>query len=210
MTVSKADDRYLPELNPKNDIRITRLSKTLNCSALLVQETWHGLKLDEFEDSQDLSGLREAASIYLSAAKHSKQLSDLLEGLPESEIERIAVGHDNLVQSSINSIKELTTELETLHAHRKSVVARNPSRGSKDPRADALAELVAVIFESEGRPVTFGHMKGEPSTHFCKAVRDVIKVCENQIKLSMFVTRFVTDHQNSTGKTLGKPLVFYS
>ena len=30
---------------------------------------------------------------------------------------------------------------------------------------------------------------------------------KNQIKLSVFVTRFVTVHQNSTGKTLGKLLV---
>ena len=33
---------------------------------------------------------------------------------------------------------------------------------------------------------------------------------KNQIKLSVFVTRFVTVHQNSTGKTLGKPVVLDS
>ena len=203
MTISKADDRYLPELNPKNDIRITRLSKTLNCSASLVQETWQMLGIDSFDDPHELSSVQEAADIYLSAGKHAARLSEMLSSLSEAEVERLTVERNDVVKSSIVSARTLSEELLALHAQRKSVIDRNPRRGGSDPRADKLAELVALIFEHQGRKVTFGLTDAEPSTHFCKSVRDVLVICESK-RFQKGQTVYVTDWRQPSRKAFLK------
>ena len=90
-----------------------------------------------------------------------------------------------------------------LHAQRKSVIDRNPRRGGSDPRADKLAELVALIFEHQGRKVTFGLTDAEPSTHFCKSVRDVIVICESK-RFQKGQAVYLTDWRQPARKAFDK------
>jgi len=159
---------------------IKRLSAALDCEADLIEEVWNSLNLDQFDDPADLNDIRDVAASYESAIKHVKRLIKLLEGLPVSEKERLLVERNDLIKTSIETLKDLNDELVSLHHHRQSVLDRNPSAGGQDPRADLLAEMVAVIFERTNRKVAFGVLRGEPSTHFCKAVRDVLLICDNK------------------------------
>jgi hypothetical protein len=168
------------------NLRLKRISEELNCDATLAEEVWNNLNLDRFDDSADLNDIREAVASYDSAIKHLKRLIKLLEGLPVSEEDRLLVAQNDLIKASIKTLRDLNDELVSLHAHRQSVLDRNPSAGGGDPRANLLAELVAVIFEKTNRKVTFGLLDGEPSTLFCKAVRDVLLICDNKRSVEEF------------------------
>jgi hypothetical protein len=162
------------------NLRLKRISEALNCDATLAEEVWNNLNLDRFDDPADLNDIREAVASYDSAIKHLKRLIKLLEGLPVSEEDRLLVARNGLIKASIKTLRDLNDELVSLHAHRQSVLDRNPSAGGSDPRADLLAELVAVIFEKTNRKVAFGLLDKEPSTLFCKAVKDVLLICDNK------------------------------
>jgi hypothetical protein len=162
------------------NLRLKRISEALNCDATLAEEVWNNLNLDRFDDPADLNDIREAVASYDSAIKHLKRLIKLLEGLPVSEEDRLLVARNGLIKASIKTLRDLNDELVSLHAHRQSVLDRNPSAGGSDPRADLLAELVAVIFEKTNRKVAFGLLDKKPSTLFCKAVRDVLLICDNK------------------------------
>lgn len=155
-----------------------RLASALSCEASLIRDVWQELAIDYSEDPNELSDLEKAAASYISAYKHSSRLTDLLGSLSDKETERLMVEENEIVASSISMLKELSRELLDLHAHRKSVIDRNPRHGGKDPKADKLAELVAEVFEHHGRPVTFGHFDGNPTTQFCKSVQLVLEICE--------------------------------
>ena len=162
------------------NLRLKRISAALNCDVALTEEVWNDLNLDQFDDPADLNDIRDVVVSYDSAIKHVKRLIKLLEGLPVSEEERLLVARNDLIKTSIKTLRNLDDELVSLHAHRQSVLDRNPSAGGSDPRADLLAELVAVIFEKTNRKVAFGLLDKEPSTLFCKAVRDVLLICDNK------------------------------
>ena len=168
------------------NLRLKRISAALNCDVALTEEVWNDLNLDQFDDPADLNDIRDVVVSYDSAIKHVKRLIKLLEGLPVSEEERLLVARNDLIKTSIKTLRNLDDELVSLHAHRQSVLDRNPSAGGSDPRADLLAELVAVIFEKTNRKVAFGLLNKEPSTVFCKAVRDVLLICDNKRRVEEF------------------------
>lgn len=197
-------DSVQPEdMLASNDIRASIIADTLNCSPVLVKDTWQTLGIDAVDDPHDLSSVQEAADIYLSAGKHAARLSEILGSLPKEETERLMVERNELIQSSIVSARLLSEELMALHTHRQSVIDRNPRRGGLDPMADKLAELVAVIFETEGRSVGFGQTDGEPSSHFCKSVRDVIGICESK-RFQRGQTLYLTDWRQPSRKAFLK------
>jgi hypothetical protein len=168
------------DFNLIHNVRLRRLSVALDCDINLVDKVWKDLNLDRFDDPADLNDIRDAVASYDSAIKHVKRLIKLLEGLPVSEEERLLVARNDLIKTSVKTLRNLNDELVSLHAHRQSVLDRNPSAGGSDPRADLLAELVAVIFEKTNRKVAFGLLDKEPSTLFCKAVRDVLLISDNK------------------------------
>lgn len=168
------------------NLRFKRISAALNCDATLVNEVWNDLNLDRFDDPADLNDIRDAVASYDPAIKHVKRLVKLLECLPVSEEERLLVERNDLIKTSIKTLRDLDDELVSLHAHRQSVLDRNPSAGGSDPRAQLLAELVAFIFEKTNRKVAFGLLDKEPSTLFCKAVRDVLLICDNKRRVEEF------------------------
>jgi len=174
------------DLNLIHNVRLRRLSLALDCHTNLVDKVWRDLHLDRFDDPADLNDIRDAVASYDSAVKHVKRLIKLLEGLPVSEEERLLVARSDLIKTSIRTLRDLNDELVSLHAHRQSILDRNPSAGGSDPRANLLAELVAVIFEKTNRKVAFGLLDGEPSTLFCKAVRDVLLICDNKRSVEEF------------------------
>ena len=168
------------ELTPENNITFKRISSAIGCSAGVASEAWLKLGLDLLDDPNELSNVREAVSIYGSAAKHIRRVYNLLSGLPNAELERLAISQDTIITGSLESLKELSQELEVLYQHRRLVVQRNKSTGGKDPRADAIAEMVAWIFITIGKEITFGQMDDEPTTDFCRAVREVLVICDNK------------------------------
>ena len=203
MTDAPSDNSFIDDAQPENDVRLGKMADALGCTAKLIQETWQMLGIDSFDDPHELSSVQEAADIYLSAGKHAARLSEMLSSLPEAEVERLTVERNDVVKSSIVSTRTLSEELLALHAQRKSVIDRNPRRGGSDPRADKLAELVALIFEHQGRKVTFGLTDAEPSTHFCKSVRDVLVICESK-RFQKGQTVYVTDWRQPSRKAFLK------
>ena len=168
------------DLKPENDATFKRISEATGCSAETVSELWGVLGVDLLDDPNELGDIRKAVNIYGSAAKHTRQVYNLLYDLPRTELERLNVARDTIVTNSLDGLKELSQELEELYQHRNSVIERNKSTGGKDPRADAIAELVARIFIKQGKKITFGQMDEEPTTDFCRAVQEVLVICDNK------------------------------
>lgn len=168
------------DLESYNNVTFKRISEVTGCNAKTVSEIWADLGMDLLDDPSELGDIREAVSIYGSAAKHTSQVYNLLSRLPQAELERLNVARDKIVTDTLDGLKELSQELEALHQQRNSVVERNKSTGGKDPRADAIAELVAQIFIKTGKKITFGQMDDEPTTDFCRAVREVLVICDNK------------------------------
>ena len=158
-----------------SSIRAKRLTTALGCSPSLVQQVWQRLHIDINEDPNELIELKAIVKQYRSLVQSTDRISAKVDSLPDNEKDRLHVEGGQLIQK----IKDLRSELHELLEHRKSVIDRNPSVGGQDARADRLAEFVAVIFKETGRPVTFGHFEGEPTTSFGKAVREVLSICEN-------------------------------
>jgi hypothetical protein len=168
------------DLKSDNNVTFKRVSEATGCNAETVSEIWADLGMDLLDDPNELGDIREAVSIYGSAAKHTRQVYNLLSGLPRTELERLNVARDKIVTGSLDGLQELSQELEELYEQRNSVVERNKSTGGKDPRADAIAELVARIFIKTGKKITFGQMDDEPTTDFCRAVKEVLIICDNK------------------------------
>ena len=168
------------DLKPENNITFKRISSIIGCSASIASEAWLKLGLDLLDEPKELGDVREAVSIYGSAAKHAQRVYNLLSGLPHAELERLAISQDTIITGSLESLKKLSGELEELYQHRRLVVKRNKSTGGKDPRADALAEMVAWIFIKVGKEITFGQMDDEPTTDYCRAVKEVLVICDNK------------------------------
>ena len=164
------------DLVSSHDWTLLTLAKMLACSPALVHQTWQDLDLDSFEDPNELSNLNQAAKIYKSAAHALGRLDKRLNDLPVEEADRLIVEGNPILEQ----VKAAALAFEELHAHRKSVIDRNPRKGNQDARADQVAELVALIFISTNRLVTFGHAEGEPTTDFGRAVQQAIKICNNK------------------------------
>ena len=172
------------DLKPENNMTFKRIASVIGCNAGIISDAWVNLGLDALDDPNELKDLRKAVKIYGSAAKHARQVHNLLSNLPETELMRLKVSKDPSVLSFLKECKSVAEELEALYEHRSLVVERNKSVGGKDPRADALAELVATIFHKLGRSITFGQLDDKPTTDFCRAVRDVLVICDNKRKPS--------------------------
>ena len=168
------------DVSPDHNITFKRIAASIGCHTGIVSEIWADLGMDLLDDPNELGNIREAVSIYGSAAKHTRQVYNLLSSLPRTELERLNVSRDKILTGSLDGLKELSQELEELYQQRNSVIERNKSTGGKDPRADALAELVARIFIKTGKKITFGQMDDEPTTDFCRAVKEVLIICDNK------------------------------
>ena len=167
-------------LSPEHNITFRRIAGSIGCQTDIVSMIWADLGMDLLDDPKELRDVRESVSIYGSAAKHTQRVYNLLSGLPKAELERLAISQDTIIAGSLESLKELSEELEGLYQHRRSVVKRNKSNGGKDPRADAIAEMVAWIFIKMGEEITFGQMDDEPTTDYCRAVKEVLVICDNK------------------------------
>ena len=164
------------DLVSSHDRTLLTLADMLACSPALVHETWHKLGLDSFDDPNEINNLKEAEEIYRSAFKTLDRLNQRLGRLPAEEHDRLIVERNPILEQ----MKAAALAFEELHAHRKSVIDRNPRKGNQDARADQVAELVALIFTSTNRRVTFGHAEGEPTTDFGRAVKQALKICNNK------------------------------
>ena len=168
------------DLNPEHNITFKRLADSIGCNTDIISEIWANLAMDLLDDPNELGDIRDSVNIYGSAAKHTRQVYNLLSGLPRAELERLNVARDKIITGSLDGLKELSQELEELYQQRSSVVERNKSTGGKDPRADAIAELVARVFIKTGKKITFGQVDDEPTTDFCRAVQEVLVICDNK------------------------------
>ena len=164
------------DLLSTHDRTLLNLAEMLACSPALVHQTWHKLNLDLFEDPNELNNLKDALRIYKSATQTLDRLNRRLKLLPTEEHDRLIVERNPI----LDQMKAVALAFEELHAHRKSVIDRNPRKGNQDARADQVAELVALIFISTNRLVTFGHDEGEPTTDFGRAVQQALKICSNK------------------------------
>lgn len=153
------------------------LSRVLGSQAELVHSVWFELKLDNFENGNDIKQLREIVQKYEIMLGLLGKLSNVYSSFPDNEKSRLSI-EGNKVNSALNL---LTNELEELRSHRKEVIKRNPSQGGKDSRADQLAEFVAVVFERSKRPITFGHRDNAPTTDFCRSVEETLQICESHV-----------------------------
>ena len=163
-----------------------RLSDALNCTPELVHSVWQELKLDNFEDVHDIKELNDITKIYHQMMKLIDKLKVHYNNLPEDERQRLQIeshllGNREAGNQIAHCIDTLSRELESLVSHRQHVRERNPTTGGKDPRADQLAELVARIFEQTNQPITFGHRENEPTTDFCRAVKETLEICEAKL-----------------------------
>ena len=149
-----------------HDRTLLNLAELLACSPALVYQTWQELDLDSFDDPNEINNLKEAERIYRSAFKTLNRLNQRLGLLPAEEHDRLLVEGNPILEQ----MKAAALAFEELHAHRKSVIDRNPRKGNQDARADQVAELVALIFISTNRRVTFGHSEQEPTTDYGRAV----------------------------------------
>ena len=164
------------DLVSSHDQTLLKLSELLACSPALVHQTWHKLDLDSFDDPNEINNLKEAAGIYRSAFQTLDRLNQRLGLLPTEEHDRLIVERNPVLEQ----MKAAALAFEELYAHRKSVIDRNPRKGNQDARADQIAELVALIFISTNRLVTFGHAEGEPTTDLGRAVQQALKICNNK------------------------------
>ena len=169
-------ETILNEVLANQDQTILRLAKALDCPPALVLETWLELDMGSFEDPNELSNLNQAAKIYKSAAHTLGRLDKRLNDLPVEEVDRLIVEGNPILEQ----VKAAALAFEELHAHRKSVIDRNPRKGNQDARADQVAELVALIFISTNRRVTFGHSEQEPTTDYGRAVQHALEICNNK------------------------------
>ena len=163
-----------------------RLANSLNCTPKLVNSIWQELKLDDFEDVHDLKELGDITKTYHQMLKLIDKLKAHYNNLPEDERQRLQVeahllGNSEADDKIAHCINTLNQELDSLISHRQHVKDRNPTTGGKDPRADQLAELVARIFEQTNQPITFGHRENEPTTDFCRAVKETLEICEAKL-----------------------------
>ena len=163
-----------------------RLAQALNCTPELVRAVWHELKLDNFEDVHDIKELNEITKTYHQMMKLTDKLKANYNNLPEDERQRLQIeahllGNCEAVDKVAHCLDTLSRELESLVSHRQHVKDRNPTTGGKDPRADQLPELVARIFEQTNQPITFGHRENEPTTDFCRAVKETLEICEAKL-----------------------------
>ena len=126
----------------------------------------------------------------LQAYHQMMKLTDKLKAhynnLPEDERQRLQIeaqllGNSEADDNIAHCLDTLTNELDSLVSHRQHVKERNPTTGGKDPRADQLAELAAKIFEQTKQPITFGHRENEPTTDFCRAVKETLEICEAKL-----------------------------
>ena len=163
-----------------------RLANALSCSPELVRFVWQELKLDNFEDVQDVKQLTEISKTYGQMIKQTEKLKHLYGTLPEDERQRLNI--EAQLQGFVHGADKLEAllnvlirELNELMAHREHVKERNPIKGGKNPRADQLAELVARIFEETKRPITYGHREELPTTDFGRAVQKTIEICEAKL-----------------------------
>lgn len=150
------------------------LSRVLGCKADLVHSVWFELKLDNFENGNDIKELRQIVHKYEIMLGLLGKLSNVYSSIPDNEKSRLSVD-GNRINSALNL---LSKELAELQSHRKEVINRNPSQGGKDPRADQLAEFVAAVFERSNRPITYGIRDNAPTTDFCRAVQKTLQTCE--------------------------------
>ena len=164
------------EFDPCFDIRKVRIAKALGCTPSLVQEIWDKLEIDLLEDPNDLGVIRETVKIYESASKLTDRLLKTLDTIPADECDRLIVERSDVLKKT----KEINEELHKLLSHRVSIINRNPNTGGSDVKADALAELVALIYEASNRKVTFGQFENNPTTNFCKSVMEVLSICETK------------------------------
>ena len=163
-----------------------RLAQALNCTPELVRAVWHELKLDNFEDVHDIKELNEITKTYHQMMKLTDKLTAHYNNLPEDERQRLQIeshllGNSEAGDKIAHCLYTLSNELYSLISHRQHVKERNPTTGGKDPRADQLAELVARIFEQTNQPITFGHRENEPTTDFCRAVKETLEICEAKL-----------------------------
>ena len=149
----------------------------------LVRLIWQELKLDNFEDVHDIKELNEIIKTYHQMMKLTDKLKANYNNLPEDERQRLHIeahllGNSETDDKIAHCLYTLSNELDSLVSHRRHVRERNPTTGGKDPRADQLAELVARIFEQTNQPITFGHRGNEPTTGYCRAVKETLEICE--------------------------------
>ena len=168
------------DLKAENNITFARIAAVIGCTPDLVSEIWGDLRMDTFDDQNDAKDLRKVVKIYGSAAKHTRKVYNLLSDLPKAELERLNISKEQNLLNSAEYLKSLSAELEVIYKHRSLVAKANKSTGGQDQRADALAELVALIFLKMHKSITYGHMEDVPSTDFCRAVSEVLVICDNK------------------------------
>ena len=100
------------DLSPEHNITFKRIAGSVGCHTGIVSEIWADLGMDLLDDQNELGDIREAVSIYGSAAKHTRQVYNLLSSLPRTELERLNVARDKIVTGSLERLKELSSELE--------------------------------------------------------------------------------------------------
>ena len=183
------------EFVSSHDRTLLNLAELLACSPALVHQTWHKLDLSSFEDPNELNNLNEAAGIYRSAVQTLDRLNRRLDLLPAEERDRLIVERNPVLEQ----MKAAALAFEELYVHRKSVIDRNPRKGNQDARADQIAELVAQIFISTNRVVTFGHAEGEPTTDFGRAVQQALKICNNK-RLEALRHDYITNWRQPANK----------
>ena len=160
-----------------------RLAEALMCEPDLVRSVWHELKLYNFEDVHDIKELGDVTKTYHQMMRLMEKLKAHYNNLPEDERQRLHIeahllGNSEAGDKIAHCINTLNQELDSLVSHRQHVKDRNPATGGKDPRADQLAELVARIYEQTNQPITFGHRENEPTTGYCRAVKETLEICE--------------------------------
>ena len=163
-----------------------RLANSLNCTPKLVNSVWQELKLDNFEDVHNIKELNDITKTYHQMMKLIDKLKAHYNNLPEDERQRLQIeahllGNSEADDNIAHCLDTLANELGSLVSHRQHVKERNPNTGGKDPRADQLAELVARIFEQTNQPITYGHRENEPTTDFCRAVKETLEICEAKL-----------------------------
>ena len=162
--------------NETHDYGIISMAEYLSCEPKIIFDLFNELKIDSFSDLETMARLKPDAVKYETALANVKKANSALEKLSRFEHAVFDIAQSRLLQN----LTDAELELEGLVKRISATISKSKSIGSRNKKADAIAELLAQIFIKLDRPITFGvssmSTKNLPSTDFGRAVQKGLEI----------------------------------
>jgi len=159
-----------------HDYGINSMAEYLSCDPKIVFDLYYELKIDAFSDLETVARLKPDAEKYETALAHVKKANSALGKLSSFEHAVFDIAKSQLLQN----LKDAELELEGSVKIISTMISRSKTIGSRNKKADAIAELIAQIFIKLDRPISFGvssmSTKNLPSTDFGRAVQKGLEI----------------------------------